>query len=132
MALVLGFGMLKRLQNAHRPCLRSVCLPGPERYSPWGSFLPGIAESSGRMCLQDLSGYNTEKFCDSIPDKKPAVWDNSGEELESLYKNKKTSSYEATCRPWYQRAQRSRGSSVVFNPVPSCRSVSRGLLIEKI
>ena len=64
-----------------------------------------------------MSNYNQEKICDSILDHPPSVWDNSGQKTDSHYKNKKSTSYDPVCRPWYQRAQRSPNSKVVFNPV---------------
>ena len=76
---------------------------------------------------EQLSSYDSEKICDSVMDKPDDVWDNTGVKKPSFYKNVKSSNYNPTCRPWYQRAQRSsplpaavkgapRGD-VVFNPI---------------
>ena len=76
---------------------------------------------------QQLSSYVREKVCDSVMDKPDDFWDNTGVKKPSFYKNVKSSHYNPTCRPWYQRAQRSsplpptvkgapRGD-MVFNPI---------------
>mmetsp|Transcript_35269 Transcript_35269/g.85940 ORF Transcript_35269/g.85940 Transcript_35269/m.85940 type:complete len:934 (-) Transcript_35269:79-2880(-) len=66
---------------------------------------------------QTISSYDNAQYCDSVADVPKETWglDPATEKFDSFYKGVQHSSYNPVCRPWYQRAQRSR--QTVFNPI---------------